>query len=75
MVKKMSALVSSQASKKKERKYVCDFCLNMFGSVGRPHGVLFETWRRERYNAETGKEYPKVQEHPKLRRVSRKNLR
>ena len=31
LVKNMSALVSSQASKKKE-KYVCDFCLNMFGS-------------------------------------------
>ena len=28
----MLALVSSQASKKKEKKYVCDFCLNMFGS-------------------------------------------
>ena len=32
VVKNMSALVSSQASKKKEKKYVCDFCLNMFGS-------------------------------------------
>ena len=32
MVKDMSALVSSQASKKKDKKYVCDFCLNMFGS-------------------------------------------
>ena len=28
----MSRLVASQASKKKEKKYVCDFCLNMFGS-------------------------------------------
>ena len=28
----MSRLVSFQASKKKEKKYVCDFCLNMFGS-------------------------------------------
>ena len=28
----MSALVGSQASKKKGKKYVCDFCLNMFGS-------------------------------------------
>ena len=28
----MSRLVTSQASKKKEKKYVCDFCLNMFGS-------------------------------------------
>ena len=32
VVKNMSTLVSSQASKKKEKKYVCDFCLNMFGS-------------------------------------------
>ena len=32
VVKDMSRLVSSQASKKKEKKYVCDFCLNMFGS-------------------------------------------
>ena len=31
MVKNMSALVTSQTSKKK-KKYVCDFCLNMFGS-------------------------------------------
>ena len=31
VVKDMSHLVSSQASKK-EKKYVCDFCLNMFGS-------------------------------------------
>ena len=28
----MSRLVSFQASKKNEKKYVCDFCLNMFGS-------------------------------------------
>ena len=32
VVKNMPALVSLQASKKKEKKYVCDFCLNMFGS-------------------------------------------
>ena len=31
VVKDMSRLVSSQASKK-EKKYVCDFCLNMLGS-------------------------------------------
>ena len=32
VVKNMSRLVSSQAIKKKEKKYVCDFGLNMFGS-------------------------------------------
>ena len=32
VVKKMSALVGAQVSKKKEKKYVCDFCLNVFGS-------------------------------------------
>ena len=32
VVKDMSRLVSSQASKKKEKKYVCDFCLKVFGS-------------------------------------------
>ena len=31
VVKDMSRLVSSQISKKKKRKYVCDFCLNAFG--------------------------------------------
>ena len=32
VVKNMSALVGAQVSAKKERKYVCDFCLNVFGS-------------------------------------------
>ena len=32
VVKNMSALVSSQVSKKKAKKYVCDFCLCPFGS-------------------------------------------
>ena len=32
VVKDMSRLVSSQASKKKKKKYVYDFCLNVFGS-------------------------------------------
>ena len=32
MVKNMSALVGSQVSAKKEKKYVCDVCLNVFGS-------------------------------------------
>ena len=32
VIKDMSRLVGSQASTKKEKKYVCDFCLNMFGS-------------------------------------------
>ena len=45
------------------------------GTVGRPHGVLFETRRRERHNAETGKEYSEVQESPELRRVPREDLR
>ena len=31
VVKDMSRLVTSQASKKKKKKYVCDFCLNVFG--------------------------------------------
>ena len=32
VVKNMSALVGAQVRAKKERKYVCDFCLNVFGS-------------------------------------------
>ena len=32
VVKNMSALVGAQVSAKKEKKYVCDFCLNVFGS-------------------------------------------
>ena len=32
VVKNMSALVGAQVSAKKENKYVCDFCLNVFGS-------------------------------------------
>ena len=32
VVKNMSALVGSQVSAKKEKKYVYDFCLNVFGS-------------------------------------------
>ena len=31
MINDMSRLVSSQVSKKKERKFICDFCLNAFG--------------------------------------------
>ena len=36
---------------------------------------MLEARRCERRNAETGKEHLKVQEHSKLRRVSRKDLR
>ena len=32
VVKNMSRLVSSQLSNKKSKKYVCDFCLNSFGT-------------------------------------------
>ena len=32
VVKNMSALVGAQVSAKKEKKYVCDFCLNVSGS-------------------------------------------
>ena len=32
VVSDMSALISSQVSGKKSRKYVCDYCLNYFGS-------------------------------------------
>ena len=45
------------------------------GTVGRPHGVLFEARRREHHNAEIGEEYFEVQEHPELRRVPHKDLR
>ena len=31
-INNMSGLVGSQASKKKTKKYVCDYCLNYFGS-------------------------------------------
>ena len=32
VVKSMSRLVSTQTSKKKAKKYACDYCLNLFGS-------------------------------------------
>ena len=32
VIKDMSRLVSSQVSKKKAKKYVCDYCLNSFGA-------------------------------------------
>ena len=32
VMKNMSALVGAQVSAEKEKKYVCDFCLNVFGS-------------------------------------------
>ena len=49
--------------------------VRLAGTVGRPHGVLFKTRRREHCNAETGEQHLKVQERRKLRRMSREDLR